>query len=621
MTGVMPKTFHFPAPGVDLWLGTAMSQSTAGTLEAHYLKVVGRLKPGISYQQASADIDAVATRMQEQYPKTNRYVSASINPLYEQQVGDVRPALLMLFVASAFVLLIACANVANLLLARAATRQKEIAIRLALGSGRFRLTRQLITESLLLAAIGGIFGLQIGFWGLKALSSLTPTNLIPQTPISMNGKLMGFTILASLLTGLIFGLVPAIQATKTDLNETLKDTGRDSVSGGRTKLRSLLVVAELALALILMVGAGLMMNSYLLLNSVDTGLKTKNVLTLKASPPYSKYPDIAQRAAFYDQILDRIQALPNVESAAVINGLPMSDDLGEMTYFPEGPNPPKVFNALPRTVSTTYFQTLGIPILRGRSFIPQDNANVPIVLVVNESMAKLCWPGEDPIGKRIHVGIMAAPLVTVVGVVKDTHSRLGEPPRPQVFQSYAQSASFAPGDLIVKAKSDPLSIVAAVRDAVWQVDKDQPVSSIATMDSVMANSIARERFNMLLLSIFAGLALVLASIGIYGVMSYVVAHGTRELGIRLALGAQKHDILTLVIGKAMILSLTGVAIGTIGALLLTRLISKMIYGVKPTDPSTFVGVAVLLTAIAIIACYLPARRAIKIDPVVALRCE
>jgi putative ABC transport system permease protein len=619
--GVMPPSFQFPSSAIDLWVPTKMSPAVSGTRQAHYLRVLGRLKPNVTEQQARAELEAIAARLREQYPESNRYIGAGLVPLHENLVGDVRRALLTLLAATGIVLLIACVNVANLLLARAAARYKEIAVRLAVGAGRWRIVRQLLTESALLAALGGAAGLLLTLWGVPVLVALIPASIAQAKAASVDTSVLLFTFGVALLTAVIFGLVPALQATKPNLNEALKEGTRETTGTGRGWTRSALVIAEIALALVLLIGGGLLVRSFARLSSVEPGFRADHLLTLEVFPPYSKYPDTTKRAAFYDELLRRVEALPGVETAGVVTFLPVKGDLGEMTWITEQPAAPKVIGAVPRMISASYFRTMGIPLVAGRAFEATDIASAPGVAVINETMARAAWPGQNPVGKRMKMGVETQPWLTIVGVVKDVRFRLGMLPRPQAYVPYTQSPAFGPRDLVVRTQTDPLSLAAAVRQAVWAIDKDQPVANVSTMDQLLADSLDRPRFNTLLLAVFSVVALLLAAIGIYGVMSYTVTQSTRELGIRLALGAQARDVLKLVVGQGAMLALLGVAVGVLGAFALTRLLTTLLYEVTATDPLIFVGGSVLLIVVALLACYLPARRATKVDPLVALRCE
>jgi putative ABC transport system permease protein len=630
VVGIMPPQFQFPSPQDELWIPIAFSPQESARRNGHYLEVVARTRPGVTIKQARAEMETIAARLQQQYPDSNAGVSAAVVPLHEQVVGDIKPALFVLMGAVGFVLLIACANVANLLLARAAVRQKEIAIRLALGAGRFRLIRQFLTESILLASIGGVAGLLLALWGVNLLKAFIPESIAQARAITIDAKVLIFTLLVSVLTGLIFGLAPATQASNFNLSETLKEGGRDSAAGSRgNRVRGLLVIVEVAVSLILLIGAGLLINSFLRLRSVDPGFRSENLLTMGMVLTPQKYPDQARRSAFYTDLIGRIEALPGVQSAAVTNWIPLvfqGDNIGISIEGRPDSGPSQRPTVVTRVTSPHYFTTMGIELLRGRQFGQQDAADSPPVVIISETMARRFWPGEDPIGKRITSGepTSADPndWLTVIGVVNDVRQfELNADPRPQMYLSYTQAGFFAPRFLVVRTKGEPLSLASTVRAALWEIDKDQPVSNIRTMEDVLSGSIARQRFSMLLLGIFAVLALVLAAVGIYGVMSYSVAQRTREIGIRMALGAQRRDVLKLVISQGMKLAIAGVTAGLAGAFLLTRLIESLLFGVSANDPVTFILIAFLLTGVALLACYVPARRATRVDQIIALRYE
>ena len=629
VVGVMPAHFQFPTPEDELWVPIAFTNEQAASRGRHYLQVIGRLKPGVNLQQARAEMNTIAARLTQQYPNTNTQLGVAVVPLHEQLVGDIKPALLVLLGAVGFVLLVACANVANLLLARAAGRQKEIALRVALGASRWRLIRQFLTESVLLAALGGAVGLLLAVVGLRVLKTFIPDTISQAQAITIDYKVLLFTLGVSLLTGLIFGLAPATQASNFNLNESLKEGGRDSTTGARgNRIRSLLVVTEVAVSLLLLIGAGLLINSFLRLRSVDPGFRAENLLTMKVVLPKLKYPEHAQRSAFYSDLTRRVEALPGVKSAAVTTNLPLYLQGNSITINFDGrPEPPPGQRpvVVTRVISPSYFSTMSIPLLAGRNINDQDRLELPAVVVISETMAKRFWPGEDPIGKRIVAGPLNSPpeeWMTVIGIVKDVRQfELVADPKPQMYLSYQQASFFEPNDLVVSTTVDPVSLAATVRKAVWEVDKDQPVSNIRTMEDILSESIARQRFTMLLLGIFAGVALLLAAVGIYGVMSYSLAQRTHEIGIRMALGAQRSHVLKLAVGQGLKLVLIGVAIGLAAALALTRVMKTLLFGVSATDPTTIVAISVLLVGVALLASYIPARRATKVDPLVALRYE
>jgi putative ABC transport system permease protein len=628
VVGVMPARFQFPSSDDQAWVPIALTQQEAGNRGRHYLQVLARLKPGVSLVQAQSEMSTIAARLQQQYPEQNAELGAVVQPLHEHLVGDIKPALLVLLGAVGLVLLIACANVANLLLARAAVRQKEIAVRVALGARRWRLIRQFLTESVLLSTLGGLVGLAIAYGGLVVLKAFIPENISQAREISIDLKVLGFTFLVSVLTGLIFGLAPAVQAARFNQIETLKEGGRDAATGGGGKrLRSLLVTAEVAISLVLLIGAGLLINSFLRLRNVDPGFRADNLLTMKIVLPEPKYEEMERRTAFYTDLIGRVQSLAGVRSAAVTTNLPLYRQGNSISISIEGrpaPPPGQELIVVTRIVSPSYFDTMSIPLLRGRQVSTQDTETTPNVVVISETMARRFWPGEDAVGKRIAAGRVRTPedWIQVVGVVKDVRQfELNAEPKPQMYLSYRQAGFFEPRDLVVKTDVDPASMAATVRKAVWEIDKDQPVSNIRTMEEILADSIARQRFSMLLLAIFAAVALVLAAVGIYGVMSYSVAQRTREIGIRMALGAQTGTVLKLAIGYGMKLVIAGIVIGLIAAFALTRVMSALLFGVTATDPTTFTLISLLLIAVAVLASYVPARRATRVNPIIALRYE
>ena len=628
VVGVMPARFQFPSSDDQAWVPIAFTQQEAGNRGRHYLQVVARLKPGVSLAQAQSELSTIATRLQQQYPQSNAELGATVQPLHEHLVGDIKPALLVLLGAVGLVLLIACANVANLLLARAAVRQKEIAVRVALGARRWRLIRQFLTESVLLSTLGGLVGLAIAYGGLALLKAFIPENISQARDISIDLKVLGFTFFVSVVTGLIFGLAPAIQAARFNQIETLKEGGRDAATGGSGKrLRGLLVTAEVAISLVLLIGAGLLINSFLRLRNVDPGFRAENLLTMKIVLPEPKYEAIERRSAFYTDLIQRVQSLAGVRSAAVTTNLPLyrqGNSIGISIEGQPAPPPGQERIVVTRIVSPGYFDTMSIPLLRGRQLSEQDTETTPNVVIVSETMARRYWPGEDAIGKRIAAGRVRSPedWIQVIGVVKDVRQfDLTAEPKPQMYLTYRQAGFFDPRDLVVKTDVDPGSLATTVRKAVWEIDKDQPVSNIQTMEEILADSIARQRFSMLLLAIFAGVALVLAGVGIYGVMSYSVAQRTHEIGIRMALGAQTSAVLKLAVGYGMKLVIAGVVIGLIAAFALTRVMSTLLFGVTATDPATFTLISLLLIAVAALASYIPARRATRVNPIIALRYE
>ncbi len=635
LVGVMPPGFQFPRKGempagyqfprqADLYTPLAWTPGQAGNRGRSFLAVIARLKPQVTLAQAQSDMQAIAGRLTEQYPQFNTNKDVFIIPLHQQVVGKVRPALLVLLGAVAFVLLIACANVANLLLARAASRQKEIAIRTALGASRSRVIRQLLAESVILALTGGGLGLLLSIWGIDLLLAISPANLPRVDAIRVDGRVFGFTVAVSLLTGIIFGLVPALQASKTDVNEALKEGGRAS-STGHNRFRGLLVALEVALSLVLLIGAGLMIRSFVRLLNENPGLNPQSVLTLDVGLPRNKYSG-AQQVAFFQQVIERLQALPSVNAAGAIYPLPLSGGEEGMGFGIEGrpPAAPGEYStAGPRWVSPDYFNVMGISMLRGRGLTERDGTDTTRVVVINEAMADRYFSDEEPIGKRIAFDqLNGGPnWREIVGVVRNVkHSALDSNPQPEFYIPFTQSPSpFM--TFVVRTAGDPLSLVGVVRAEVLGVNKDQPISNVHTMGELVSNSVAQRRFNMLLLSIFAGVALLLAGVGIYGVMSYSVAQRTQELGLRMALGARTSHVLVLVVKQGMALAFVGIGIGLGASFALTRILASLLYGISPTDPVTFSVIALLLASVAFVACYVPARRGTKVDPMIALRYE
>src|ERR1051326_1984113 len=630
VVGVMPRGFFFPEREAELWLPWAMEPEQASGRGDHYLRVVGRLKPGITIERANAVTEALAAHLAKDYPRTNEGLGILVRSFQQDYVGDLRLPILILFGAVAVVLLIVCANVANLLLAQATTRRREIAIRMALGAKRWTIARQFLTESLLLAIGGGLLGALGATWGVAALSKLLPESLAKLQAISVDARVLLFTLAAVVVTAIAFGVVPALHAARANPGESLTETRGDLAGGvsGR-HVRRLLVVSEVALAVVLLVGAGLLIRSFQRLRQVDLGFKTDNLLTMRMELPMPKYLKADARDAFYSELVRRVDEIPGVESSGLISFLPLSTSGMKFMFSVEGRALPGDMNqpfALYRAVTPDYFRATGIPLQRGRFFDAHDTRDSLPVVVVNRKLAEKFWPGEDAVGKRLKVGPVDSPnaWATVAGVVGDVRQNgfYGD----QQYELYAVSAQerrpwLAPRDLVVRTTGDPATIAGAVRQAVWAVDKDQPVTNVRTMNEVFAAAISRERFQMLLLALFATLALVLACVGLYGVISYGVAQRTHEIGVRMALGAQPGDVLRLVIRQGMVLTIVGLVLGTIAALAATRVMTDLLYGVTATDAITFISVAALLVLVALLACYLPARRATKVDPLIALRYE
>lgn len=630
IVGVMPPDFQWfiqenslTGKPADLWRPLPFSEEMR-VWRGRYLSAVARLAPGVSLPEARAEMDALAERIERQHPESNKGWGATVLPLREQLAGEIRPALLVLLGAVGFVLLIACVNVANLLLARAAERHKEIAIRSAIGAGRRRIVRQLLTESLLLALLGGALGLLLSRWCVEALVALGPDHLTGAGQIGVNGPVLAFTLAVSVLTGVVFGLAPALEASRVHLNESLKESSRGNAGSSRgRRLRDALIVAEVGLALVLLVGAGLMAKSFLRLQAVDPGFDAANLLTLRVSLPAASYPEDGDVVAFFEEAVGRLAALPGVESAGAVSALPFAD-LGAATGFtiegrPE-PAPGEEPGTGVRVVDEGYFRTMNIPVLAGRAFTEVEGREDRALAVINQAMARRHFPGENPIGKRIFVQMKAEPYPTeIIGVVGDARYRtLDEELEPMVYWTPPQ-LTYGSMTFVLRTSGAPESLAAAARREILAIDKDQPVSDVRTMEGWLAESTSRTRFGTLLLGGFAALALLLAAVGIYGVMSHSVVQRQGEIGVRMALGAQGGDVLRMVIRQGLGLVLVGVVLGLAGALALTRVLSSLLYGVSATDPLTFAAIALLLTAVAAIACYLPARRAANLDPLVALR--
>jgi predicted permease len=629
VVGVLPNSVRLPAFGNwrdQVWVPLAFTAEESASRGNHYLEVIARMKPGVKLEQVRAEMATIMARLAQQYPEDNTRIGTAVNPLHEEIVGNMKPALLVLLGAVAFVLLIACANVANLLLARAAARHKEIALRLALGADRARLTKQLLVESVMLSLLGAVVGLGLAYAGLQVLTRFMPADVAHAEGIAIDAKVLGFTLLIALVTGLIFGLAPASQAKHFNLNDTLKEGGRDAGAGPRGKrLRSALVIAEVAVSFILLIGAGLLINSFMHLRNLDPGFRADHLLALNVDLSETKYPDNPKRTAFFDEVVRRIQALPGVRSVAVAGNLPFTYNGDSMSIGAEGiPDPPpdQRPDVIYRAIGPGYFSTMGIPLVRGRDYNDQDTLESTLAVVVSEKTAQHFWPNADPIGKRIRNGSTTsdAPWRTIIGVVKDVRQNdfIAEP-KMQMYFSYRQLRSLMPNALIVRTAIDPLSLATSVRNAIWAVDKDQTVANIDSMDHIVAGAVARQRFSMLLLAIFAGVALVLAAVGIYGVMSYSVAQQTREIGIRMALGAQRGDVLKMTIKQGLRLVGFGLLIGLVVAFILTRVMASLLCGISATDPITFITISLVLLAVAMLASYIPSVRAMRVDPMVALR--
>ncbi|HEY7180104.1 MAG TPA: ABC transporter permease [Blastocatellia bacterium] len=626
--GVTPPGFQFLGKETSLWVPAAFSQQELANRGSHYLTVVARMKPGVKLQQARADIAAITQRIDRDHPTPGFELGSVVISLREQLAGDVRQALIVLLVAVGFVLLIACANIANLLLSRGAARYREIAVRSALGAGRNRIVRQLLTESVLLAVAGGVSGLLFAWLSFSFLKQIVPNGMAVNAGIRIDARVFGFTLLLSLLTGIVFGLAPAHQAAKVDLNEALKQGGgRAGAGGGHRRLRSALVVIEVALALVLLVGAGLLIQAFLRLRALDVGVNPENTLTLRTALPRNKYGELPKRDAFYQQVLERVRALPGVVSAGYTTAAPLTWKGGTNGFTVEGREEGPGQDAQSRQISAGYMETMGVKLRRGRFFDDHDSAQSQLVAIINETMARQFWPDENALGKRFrpYSDDFRNRWVTVVGIVGDVKEMgLEAPAKAEMFFPYQQLPHMLwnmPRDLVVRTTGDPMSVAAAARQAVWSVDPAQPVSNVRTMDEILAEEVSQRRIGMTLLAAFAALALALASLGIYGVLSYSVAQRTQEIGIRMALGAGRKDVLRVVLADGMRLAAAGAAIGLGVSFALTRLMAGLLFGVSASDPLTLAGVTLLLITVALVACFIPARRATKVDPMIALRCE
>jgi putative ABC transport system permease protein len=621
VAGVMPAWFRFPLDAdytTEFWLPLDPDRERGW----NHLGVVARLKANITMTQAQAEMDVVASRITAQYPDFNTGRGIRLTGMQADLTRNVRTALLILLASVGCVLLIACANVANLLLARVAGRQKEIAVRAALGATRWRVIRQLLAESLLLAALGGASGLLLAAWGVAGLVPLIPRDVPLIQVISLDWRVLGVSLSLSLVTGVIFGLAPALQASKSDLTTALKEEGR-GLSGGLhcNRTRAAIVIAEVALSFMLLVGAGLLMRSFLRLLEVNPGFNPDRVVTFDFALPGAKYTKRDQEAAFYQQLAQRVATLPGVEAAGVVDPLPLSNNNSSTSIFIEG-QPPMTPAERPKTqlrfVSPDYLRALGIPLIRGRALTERDHKDAPKVMLINETFARRHFPIEDSLGKRVGIGIGDKLICEIVGVVGDVrHRSLDADAEPECYLSHLQNPTPWMSLVVRAASDDQAGIVAALRKEVERMDKEQAISDIRTMKQLLTASVAPRRFNLLMLSLFAGVALLLAAVGIYSVMAFAVTQRTHEIGIRMALGAQSIDVLKLVVAEGVALAASGVAIGLLASFALTRLMKTLLFGVSATDPLTFTSIALLLTVVALLACYIPARRAARVAPMIA----
>jgi len=622
VVGVMPAAFRFPQTKADLWTPIALDRAHS-VRSGRYLITVARLKPGATIASAQADMNVLFSQLQKERPDFNSKWGITVVGLREQAIGDVRTPLLVLLGAVGLVLLIACANVANLMLMRAAGRGRELAVRVALGAGALRIARQLLVESLLLASMGVVAGLLIGLWAIRLVTAALPDNIAYANlkTIHIDGTVFLFATAVSFLTGILFGLAPAFKAGKVDMQESLKDGGR-SIAGGRSLIRSSLVVSEVALSMMLLVGAGLLIRSFARLAAVNPGFDAPHVLSMQVSVN-GRFKTDAQLLNFNTQVLERVRALPEVEAAGITHFLPLGRIIpGTGFWRAEHPQPAPGEEPVTEVlcVMPGYFAAMNIPIERGRVFTDQDRAGAPQRLVINQTLARQFFPNEDPLGK--HLKVMWGPVnAEIIGVVCDVHqTSLGKDPKPGLFLPTLQFPT-SPVNIVVRTHGDPKQLANAIQAQIHSIDRDLPISDIKTMDEYVASSVSDSRFNTILLAGFAALALVMACVGIFGVVSYSVAQRTREIGVRRALGADAGSVMRMVLTQGMTVSVIGVAIGLAGAFAVTRVLSSLLFGVTPTDAVTFIGVATILTLVAFLASFLPARRAAKVDPMVALRYE
>ena len=628
VVGVMPADFNYPYNGGEMWTPLVFDRDDLHNRGSHYLRVIGLLKPGVSIAQAQTDLRAIAKRSQQQFPETNSGRDAAVVTLTDDAVRGANTGVPIIMGAVVFVLLIACANVANLLLVRAASRQRETAVPLALGASRMRLLREALTESVLLALVGGALGLFISVWSIQALAHGIPEGFSKFIPgwsrLGVNLNVLAFTFIVSLLAGVFAGLASVWHSTKTNLNEALKAGSRSDSRGGHSRLRNVLVISEVALSLVLLIGAGLMVRSFMEMLRADLGIRPENVVAMETSLPSDEYKEENKRLAFYQQLLGRVGSLPGVVKAGAVNIVPFSSSYNSNTFqilgqppFPKGREP----EAELRTATPGYFDAIGTTLHTGRLFTEQDDAKATKVVLINETFARRFLPGQQPIGQRLQLGGSEKDVSEIIGVVADVkNDDLDERPDPSMYLPYAQNVSLNM-NLVIRATQDPIQLASAVRSEVRALDPTLPVSNVKTISQMIYERISPKRLMTYILTVFALCALLLAAVGIYGVMSYAVTQRTQEIGIRMALGAQVADVLKLVVKNGMSLALIGVAIGLAGAFALTRLLASLLFHVTSTDAVTFAGVSTCLILVALLACYLPARRATKVDPLVALRDE
>ena len=634
VVGVMPPGFSFPNKNADLWVPTAFTSQDLADRGSHFLMVIAVLRPGVTLKQANAELLVLSQRLRREHMDIMRFVDKFFaDPLQKVYTRDVRAGLIVLLAAVAFILLIACANIANLLLSRAAGRQREIALRAALGAARGRIVRQLLTESATLAIAGGVMGILLAEGNFRFLGNLIPDDLSRTVSITLDLPILAFAILISLVSTFVFGLAPALQTSKIDISESLNEGGRAGIGARRKTLGNLLVIGEIALSLMLLVASGLLLDSFANLRHLDPGFRSDHVLTARIDVAETRYRNFFTRTQFFQTVLERVRALPGVRSAGSTSVLPLTSKagisgfVGMAGFVPEGVVHPGIqYAALDCVVSPGYFEAMRIPLLRGRRFNDQDGPEAPSVVVINETMARKFWPNEDALGKRfrLNLGNGNSRLFQVVGIVGDVKQMsLAEPSKEEMYfpNWQAQGNYMMPRDLVVRTTGDPMNLAGPLRRAVWSVAADQPLSSVMPMDHIVDDAVGQRRVQTVLLGGLAVLALTLACVGIYGVMAYMVTQENHEIGLRVALGAEPRNILRLILGRASRLTVIGVSTGIFAALLTTRFMKSLLFGVSGLDPLAFVGAAILLTSVALLASYLPAHRAMHIDPMIALRCE
>ena len=622
VVGVMPAGFYYPSRDAEYWQPIALNPATASR-GGHFLGVVARTKPGVSVQQANAEIKTIAERLAAQHPQSSANESAEVVPLHEQIVGAIRPALLTLLAAVGVVILIACANVANLLLVRASVREKEVAIRAALGASRRRLALQMLAESVVLAFAGGALGLLLAYLAIPLIQTLSAGSIPRVADVAIDSTVTAFVLVVSLATGLLFGLVPAWQASRAGLGSVLKEGGRSSATAGGRLFRSGLLIAEVALSIVLLVGATLLLRSFARLTNVDPGFRAENVLAFRVALPAGAYPEDHHRVSFFDQLLEKLERHPSITGAGMVQALPMRGDY-VLSFGIQGrpaANPGEGPSANHRAISPGYFQALGIPLIRGRAFTPRDNEQSQMVAVVDDAFVKRHFPNEDPLGRGIDIGNGTDGFYEIVGVVGDVHyGGLDANPNPTMYVPFKQDV-FSTMWVVARAGGDPAQLSAAARQAVREIDRGLPAYSMTALDTVVSESVGQQRFSMLLLGLFALVALFLAAVGLYGVVAYTVTQRTQEIGLRMAIGAQRGDVLKMVVGGGMRLAIIGVVIGIAGALAAANVVASLLFEVTPFDPASYIATAAVLLAVAALACYVPARRAMRVDPIIALRQE